>query len=111
MHRPRSTPQKHCSSASDTHFRQRLSETQGLVQPEGLGKLKKFTSLGLEPATLRFVAHVTYALKQLLSLNKKIIVNKVALRRKWIYVPSIFLLYSTHEISTQVTSCYLYQLF
>jgi hypothetical protein len=33
-HRPRSTPQKH-------YFCQTLSEPQGLVRPEGLGKLKK----------------------------------------------------------------------
>jgi hypothetical protein len=35
----------------------RLSESQGLVWPEGLGKLKNsFTSSGLEPATFRLVA-------------------------------------------------------
>jgi hypothetical protein len=33
-----------------------LSELQGLVWPEGLGKLKKFTSLGLEPVTFQLVA-------------------------------------------------------
>jgi hypothetical protein len=39
-HRPRSTPQKHFS-ASGTRFCYRLSKPQGLVRPEGLGKLKK----------------------------------------------------------------------
>jgi hypothetical protein len=34
----------------------RLSEPQGLVRPEELGKSKKFTSSGLEPATFRLVA-------------------------------------------------------
>jgi hypothetical protein len=44
-------------SASGIHFCYRLSKPQGLVGLEGLGKLKKsFTSAGLEPATLRFVA-------------------------------------------------------
>jgi hypothetical protein len=33
------TPQKHFS-ASGIHFCQRLSKPQGLVRPEGLGKLK-----------------------------------------------------------------------
>jgi hypothetical protein len=28
----------------------------GLVRPEGLGKFKKFSSLGLEPATFQLVA-------------------------------------------------------
>jgi hypothetical protein len=54
-HRPHSTPQKHYLSASGTHFCERLSKSQGLVRPEGLGKLKKFTSLGLEPVTFRLV--------------------------------------------------------
>jgi hypothetical protein len=41
--RPRSTLQKYSSSSSSgTRFCQRLSEPQGLVLPEGLGKLKKF---------------------------------------------------------------------
>jgi hypothetical protein len=35
-------PQKHYFSASGTHFCQRLSETLGLVRPEGLGKLVKW---------------------------------------------------------------------
>jgi hypothetical protein len=57
MHRPLSTLQKHFS-ASDSHFCQRLSEPQGLVRPEGLGKLKKkksFASSCLEPATFQLV--------------------------------------------------------
>jgi hypothetical protein len=33
-----------------------VSEPQGLVRPEGLGKLKEFTSSGLEPAIFRLVA-------------------------------------------------------
>jgi hypothetical protein len=40
-HRPRSTPQKHYFCASGTHLCSRLSESQGLVQSEGLGNLKK----------------------------------------------------------------------
>jgi hypothetical protein len=44
MHRSCSTPQKY-SSASGTCFCWRLSKPQGLVQPEGLGKVKKFTHL------------------------------------------------------------------
>jgi hypothetical protein len=36
----RSTPQKHYFSASGTHFCLRLSEPQGLMWPEGLGKFK-----------------------------------------------------------------------
>jgi hypothetical protein len=43
--RPRSTPQKHYLYASGIHFRYRLSETQGLVRPEGLAKLKKYINL------------------------------------------------------------------
>jgi hypothetical protein len=39
-----------------THFCQRLSRTQGIVQLEGLGKLKKSTLSGLDPATFRLVA-------------------------------------------------------
>jgi hypothetical protein len=51
------TPQKHYFYASGTQFCKMLSEHQGLVRPEGLGKLKKnsFTSSGLEPATFRLV--------------------------------------------------------
>jgi hypothetical protein len=41
-HQPHFTPQKHYFSVSGTHFCQRLSEPQGLVWPEGLGKFKKF---------------------------------------------------------------------
>jgi hypothetical protein len=40
-HPPQFTPQKHYFSASGTHFSQRLSEPQGLVRLEGLGKFKK----------------------------------------------------------------------
>jgi hypothetical protein len=56
-HRPPSAPQRHYFYASDTHFCWRLSEPQGLVRLEGLGKLGKnsFNSSGLEPATLRLV--------------------------------------------------------
>jgi hypothetical protein len=39
------TPQKHYFSAFGTHFCLRLSKAQGLVQPEGLGKLKNFIHL------------------------------------------------------------------
>jgi hypothetical protein len=39
-HRPHFTPQEHYFSISGTHFCSRLSEPQGLVRPEGLGKLK-----------------------------------------------------------------------
>jgi hypothetical protein len=35
----------------------RLSEQQGLVLPEGLGKLKKFTPSCLEHATFELVAY------------------------------------------------------
>jgi hypothetical protein len=56
-HRPRSTPQKQYLSASGSDFCKRLSEPQGLVRPEELGKLKKnsFTSSGLVPGTFLFV--------------------------------------------------------
>jgi hypothetical protein len=43
--RRRSTPQKHYFSAPGTHLRHRLSKPQGLVRPEGLGNLKKFSDL------------------------------------------------------------------
>jgi hypothetical protein len=43
-HRQRSALQKHYSSASGTRFCQRLSKPQGLVLPDGLGKLKKIWS-------------------------------------------------------------------
>jgi hypothetical protein len=33
-----------------------LIPVKGLVRQEGLGKLKKFTTSGLEPATFRLVA-------------------------------------------------------
>jgi hypothetical protein len=44
-HRQHFTPQKHYFSASGTHFCYRMSEPQGLVQHEGLGKLKNFIRL------------------------------------------------------------------
>jgi hypothetical protein len=53
---PHFTPQKHYFSASGTDFCYRLSEPPGLMWPEGLGKLKKFASLGLEPTTFRLAA-------------------------------------------------------
>jgi hypothetical protein len=45
--------------SSGTHFCWTPSKPRGLVQPEGLGKLKKnsFTSSGIEPATFRLVAY------------------------------------------------------
>jgi hypothetical protein len=43
--RPRSIPQKHYFPASGTHFCYRLNKPQGLVRPEGLGKLKKLIHL------------------------------------------------------------------
>jgi hypothetical protein len=49
-------PQKHYFSVSGTHFCYMLSEPQGLVRHEGLGKFKKITSSVIEPATVRFVA-------------------------------------------------------
>jgi hypothetical protein len=39
------TPQKHYFYASDTHFCKRLSKPQGLMGPEGLGKLIKIIPL------------------------------------------------------------------
>jgi hypothetical protein len=39
--RPRSNLQKRYFSASGTHFRLRLSEPQGILRLEGLGKSKK----------------------------------------------------------------------
>jgi hypothetical protein len=44
-HQPRPTSQKHYFSAIGTYLCQRLSESQVLVQPEGLGKLKKIAYL------------------------------------------------------------------
>jgi hypothetical protein len=56
MHRPHFTTQKHFS-ASGIHFCKRLREPQGLVWPEGLGKLKNsFTSSGIEHATFWLAA-------------------------------------------------------
>jgi hypothetical protein len=43
-------------NASSTYFCQKLSKPQGLVRPEGLGKLKKNSSWGIEPAIFWFVA-------------------------------------------------------
>jgi hypothetical protein len=40
-HRPRFIPHKYYFSASGTNFCRRMSKPQGLVQPEGLSKLKK----------------------------------------------------------------------
>jgi hypothetical protein len=48
MHWPHFTPQKHYFSVSGTHFCYGLNDPRTL-QPEGLGKLKNFTSFGLEP--------------------------------------------------------------
>jgi hypothetical protein len=53
-HRPLSTPEKRYLSASGTHLC-RLSEPQGLVRPEGLGKLKKLIYL-IESGTLNLPA-------------------------------------------------------
>jgi hypothetical protein len=50
-HKPSFSPEEHYFSASVTHFCSRLSEAQGIMRQEGLGKLKNFTSPGLEPAT------------------------------------------------------------
>jgi hypothetical protein len=55
-HRPRSTPQKQYVYFYGTDFCYRLSKSQDLLRPEGLGKLKKFTSSVLEPATFRLAA-------------------------------------------------------
>jgi hypothetical protein len=43
-HRPRFSPWKHYFSATGTNFCRTLSKPQGLVRPEGLGKLEKFHS-------------------------------------------------------------------
>jgi hypothetical protein len=43
MYWPRSTPKKHYFSASGIHFCYSLSKHQGLVQLEGLGKLKNLS--------------------------------------------------------------------
>jgi hypothetical protein len=56
-HWPYFTPQKHYYFyVSGTHFCYRLSKPEGLVRPEGLGKFKKITSSGIEPAIFQFVA-------------------------------------------------------
>jgi hypothetical protein len=39
-HPPHFTPQKHYFNVSGTHYCQRLSKSQGLERPEGLGKFK-----------------------------------------------------------------------
>jgi hypothetical protein len=44
-HRPHFSLQKHSFSASGSHFCYRLSEPQGLVWPEKLGKFKKCVHL------------------------------------------------------------------
>jgi hypothetical protein len=44
-HRPSSTPHKPYVSATGSNFCYRLSNLQGLVRPEGLGKLKKYIHL------------------------------------------------------------------
>jgi hypothetical protein len=45
MDRPLFTPQKHYLYASGTHLCWRLSKSEGLVWPEGLGELKKLIHL------------------------------------------------------------------
>jgi hypothetical protein len=73
------TPQKHYFSASGTHFCYRLSEPQGLVRPVGLGKLKKFTSLGLEPAAFRHAAQcLNHCATACSSIIKSIITNNTS---------------------------------
>jgi hypothetical protein len=54
-HRQRSTSESHYFSPSGTHFCWKLNKPQGLVRLEELGKLQKFTSLGVKPVTFRFV--------------------------------------------------------
>jgi hypothetical protein len=50
--------------ASGTHFCQRLSEPQGLLRPEGLGKLKKFIHLiGSQTRNLSACSLVSYSLR------------------------------------------------
>jgi hypothetical protein len=44
-HLPRSALEKYYFSSSGAHFCYRLSKPQGLVRPEGLGKLNKFIHL------------------------------------------------------------------
>jgi hypothetical protein len=58
MHPPHFTPQEHYYDyyVSGTHFCSGLSKPQGIVQPEGLGKLKKITSSGIESTIFWFVA-------------------------------------------------------
>jgi hypothetical protein len=56
MHLPHFTPPKHYFSVSGMYFCYRQIEPQGVVRPEGLGKLKKFASSGLEHATFWLVA-------------------------------------------------------
>jgi hypothetical protein len=69
-HWSRSTTQKHYFSAFSTHFYYRLSEPQGILRPEGLGKLKKcihligsrthdFPACSIVPSPLRYrVSHL-----------------------------------------------------
>jgi hypothetical protein len=57
MHLSHFTPQKHFYLyVYGTNFCLRLSELQGVVRLKGLGKFKKITSSGIEPATFWFVA-------------------------------------------------------
>jgi hypothetical protein len=56
MHRLRSTPQKHYFSVSGTHFWLEAEWTPGPSAAGRLGKLKKFTSSGLDPATFLLVS-------------------------------------------------------
>jgi hypothetical protein len=66
-HRPRSTLQKHYFSASGTHFCYRRSKPQGLVRPEGLGKLEKINlphRLSNPPVPLQCLALQFYFCKE-----------------------------------------------
>jgi hypothetical protein len=59
MHPLHFIPKKQYFSVSGSHFCYSLSEPPDLsvsVRLEGLGKLKKITSSGLEPATFWFAA-------------------------------------------------------
>jgi hypothetical protein len=52
-HQPKFTPQTHYYFyVSGTHFCWRLSEPQGLVRPEGLGKFKKNHLIGPQSCDL-----------------------------------------------------------
>jgi hypothetical protein len=56
-HQPRSTPYKHCSSVSGTHFCSGLIKPQGLVLPEGLIKLKNMYILADISGVTRVFIH------------------------------------------------------